>query len=141
MNEEETTAEELRELVRQGHMLIKDMKRIAKEMRDLIQLSADAVEAAKRAPKVEIVKEFNASLDEAKESIIKDTVELTGQLKEFVADQVYERFGTLMDVLIGSDRGRRPETVPDIIKANVNLTPEQRAQLDDVLKPMRSTRP
>jgi hypothetical protein len=118
--------------------MIKDLNRIAKEMRDLIQLSADAVEAAKRAPKVEVVKEFNVALEEAKESIVKDTVELTGQLQEFVANQVYERFDTLMDVLIGTDRGRRAETVPDIIKANVSLTPEQKAQLDSVLDPMRS---
>jgi hypothetical protein len=138
MNEEETTAEELRELVRQGHMLIKDMKRAERDLHEVIKTALEGIEAAKRAPKVEIIKEFNEALEEAKTSVMKDTVGMAEQLQNFVTEVVFERFNILMDVLVGSDQGRRPATVPDIIKANVNLTPEQKAQLDSVLDPMRS---
>lgn len=123
MNDAELTAEELRELIREGHGLVKDLTRIIKEVRAVTTEAQQYVAEAHGVDRTETIKAVNQVIEEAKEAVVKDTVPMIEDINSFVEKVVFERFDLLMNVILGDDRGTRAVTIPEALRATVPTPP------------------
>lgn len=136
MNEGETTAEELRELIRQGHGMVKDLVQAEKSIRRLMTEAQAMIAEAEDAPQVETQKRIREVCDEAMQGLTDELVDVASKAQEVVQTAIYERFDVLMDVLLGYDKGRREMSVPDLIRARVTPPKLDLDALDHLAAPI-----
>jgi hypothetical protein len=103
MNEGETTSEELRELIRLGHGMIKDLRQVQREARATIAELEAKVEEFRNVPHVVVTEVMQPVIQQHMEQIAKDVATTTVEVTEFVESKVYERFDLLMAIILGED--------------------------------------
>lgn len=125
MDETETTTEELRELVRDGHGLLKDLTRAQRDLRTLITEAQDYIRQAQVVDRNEAVKAVNEVIEKAKAEIVESTIPMIDDINTFVQKIVFERFDVLMDTLLGYSQGSRADSIPDLLRGHgIKLPPD-----------------
>lgn len=119
LNKYEQSKQELRELVRDAHGAIKDMRKLLKEFEDF---------------RKEAEKELNKQVDEQVGPIVEENLNyLTGQFKKFCEqseERIYARFDQLGDILLGEDKQSKRKgerSLPEIAKDISTLREGKRA--------------
>lgn len=115
MNEAEVTSEELRELIRAGHAMIKDLTAAQKATRVVMNEARAVIQEAKDADRTEAVRVMQEVADAAERQIVDEVAKSTDEACEFVQETIYKRFDLLMDVLLGKDNGRRLTGIGDVV--------------------------
>jgi hypothetical protein len=121
MDEAETTTEELRELIRQGHMLLGDIQRerkaAVKEVDDLIGGLNAKIEEFKNAPKVEVEEVIREITGDAVTRIAHEVSETANECMSLVEKTIYDRFDILMNTLLGIAEQDGSLSIPDLLAA------------------------
>ena len=134
MNEAETTTEELRELIRVGHGMLKDLKQAHRETRTLMAECRALIQEAQDAPKVETEKAIRAVTDVAVVSIAKETSAVINDVTAMVEKTVFDRFDVLMQAILGVDDERG--SIPDLLAARLGKPQVDLEALRSVASPI-----
>ena len=140
MNEEETTAEELRELIRQGHMMVKDLIHEKKEIGRLMAELRSVIEEVKAAPLDHAVEQLQGVCDAHIKKVADETAATTNEVVEFITKTCYERFDLMMDILVGYDQGRRKSSIPDLLRQQTDPKIDL-DKFDKILSPITRSEP
>lgn len=116
MDEAETTTEELRELIRAGHALLKDIGHEKRETAKLLAELRGVIEEVKAAPLEHAMTNLQAVCDAHIKQVADETAATTNEVVEFITKTCYERFDLMMDILVGYDQGRRKSSIPDLLR-------------------------
>lgn len=109
--------EELREVVREAHGAIKDLTRLIKEAREVIE---DIETTAAREVGARISRAIEIGLESYKDTIITAT--------ESASEAVYARFDGLAAMLLGETKGQRRKhgaSLAELIEASVEKGDDQ----------------
>lgn len=138
MDEAETTTEELRELIREGHATIKDLVQERKEVRKIMGELHELIEAYRNAPKDEVEKVIREITNEAAQQIATECADTAKDAMEAVEKAVFDRFDTLMGFILGMDEQDGRLSIPSLLKAKAaGFTPHlDFAALDQVGSPI-----
>jgi hypothetical protein len=135
VNEAEVTTEELRELIRQGHGMVKDMHQAGKELRKIMGEAAEIIERAKNADYTETERVIAEVTDRSVKQIVEEVVATTEDATAFVSKTIYDRFDVLMGVIMGTDR-KDGQSIPDLIIARHSAPKIDLAALENLNKPI-----
>lgn len=143
MDEVETTAEELRELIRQGHSMIKDLNGTTKGLRQAKADLYDLIEQAKAAPKDEVEKAVREVTDQVVKQIAEETSTTANDCMAVVEKAIFDRFDILMNTILGIDDREGRLSIPDMLAARASgLVPKLDLEaLKGVAKPIDRGRP
>lgn len=141
MNEGEVTSEELRELIRLGHGMIKDIRQVQREARATIVELEAKIEEFRAVPQIVIREALQPTIDLAMKQIAEDVADTTREATDFVEKTIYDRFDVLMGIILG-DGGVGDRTIPELLlnktRPKIDLSKFTDQQILDLNKSIRS---
>lgn len=97
--------------------MLRDIKGALKECRATKAEILGLIEEYRNAPREHVEDVIKAIMEGATQKIAVEVSDVCNEATALVQEEIYKRFDSLMDVLLGTDGGRRESSVPDMILA------------------------
>lgn len=117
MDEAETTVEELRELIREGHSMIKDLTRTMRALRQAKDDLHELMDKVEAAPKDEVEKAVRVVTDQVVKQIAEETSTTANECMAVVEQAIFDRFDILINTILGIDDREGRLSIPDMLAA------------------------